>query len=93
MKCTRTEADDVVVVRKTMHDIPRSRVILDLPDEPLRATFDLPDPLLVRYGAPEKLVSAALRGRVHHDGDLTQSARQLVLGAADKGLRAGAGAP
>ena len=75
VKCARTKADDVVIARTTMHDIPRPRVVLDPPDKPLRATFDFPDPFLACHGAPRELVSAVLRGRVQHDGDLSQPAR------------------
>ena len=93
VECARTEADDVVVARATMHDIPSPRVVLDPPDEPLRATFDLPDPFPTCHGGPGELVSAILRGRVQHNSDLTQLTRQLVLDAADMGLRVGVGAP
>jgi hypothetical protein len=88
----RTEADDVVVARTAMHDVSRPRVVLDPPDEPLRATLDFTDALFARHGAPGELVPPVL-GRVQHDRDLAQPARQLVLDAADEGLRAGAGAP
>jgi len=54
-----TEADDVVVARATMHDVPRPRVVLDPPDDPLRAALDLTDALLARYGAPRELMPSA----------------------------------
>ena len=69
MRGARTEADDVVVSRATMHDVTRPRVILDPPDEPLWAALDLTDPLLARHGTPGELVPP-YRRRVQHDSDL-----------------------
>ena len=88
----RTKANDVMVARTAMHDVSRPRIVLDPPDEPLRAPLDLTDTILARHGTSGELVST-FRGRVQHDSDLVQPARQLVLHTSDERLRAGAGAP
>lgn len=88
----RTEADDVVVARAAMYDVPRPRVVLDPPNEPLRAALDLTDAFLACYGAPGELI-LSVEGRVQHDRDFAQPARQLGLDAADESLRARARAP
>ena len=88
----RTKANHVMVARTAMHDVSRPGVVLDPPDEPLRAPLDLTDALLARHGASRELVST-FRGRVQHDSDLAQPTRQLALDTTDERLRAGAGAP
>jgi hypothetical protein len=92
VRCGRTETNDVVIARTAMHDVTRPRIVLDPPDEPLRAPLDFTDALLARDGAPREL-GPTFRGRVQYDSNFAQPTRQLVLDATDQGLRVGAGAP
>ena len=89
----RTEADNVVVPRAAVHDVPRPRVVLYPPDEPLRAAFNLADTFLARDGTPGELACLRLPARVQHDHDFAQPEHQLVFDATYERLRARARAP
>ena len=82
-----------------MHDIPRPRIVLDPPHEPLRATLDLPDILQPRDRTTRELKLAVqvrpARPRIrvaHHNHDIlaAQPPNELILDAAHESLRAGA---
>jgi hypothetical protein len=79
-----------------VHDIPRPRIILDPPHEPLRATLDLADVLQPRDSTTRELKlavrSAQPRIRVAHNHDVlaAQPSHELVLDATHESLRAGA---
>ena len=92
----RTEADDVVVPRAAVYDIPSPGIILDPPHEPLRAALDLADVLHPRDRTTRELKLAVLprwlRVRVahHHDVALAaQPSHELVLDATHERLRPG----
>ena len=88
----RTETDDVV--------IPRPGVVLDPPDEPLRAALDLTDLLHPRDRTTRELktghldpIMAAAAVGVPHDHDVVlaaQPSHKVVLDATHERLRAGA---
>jgi len=79
-----------------MHDVTRPHIILDPPDEPLRAALDLAHILQTRDGTPREVESPSGGGgggmprhvRVQHDLDATQPAHELVLDATYERLRA-----
>jgi len=51
----RTEADDVVIPCAAVHHVPRPSIVLDPPDESLRAALDLTDVLHPRDGTTGEL--------------------------------------